>query len=758
VLTDFGIAQFEGDPRLTQTGMVMGSPGFTAPERIRGGDATHASDLWSLGATMYAAVEGRGPYEQRGGAITTMSAIINEDAPIAAHAGRLAEVIAALLRRDPAVRPSAPTAARMFAHVLSVLTASEETSHPAHPPTVASKQVPSSATPRRSAPVPPLAGPRPADPAAAERPASGSPADPAVTLAPAGEPAPAVAEESAAAVAPAVAPTALVGAASEEDAAPGAEGERAGAAEAEPGPAGKKPADSTPEAAAPAAEEEEAADDEAAADEAAKEAEPAPLSGAQADAESIADEAETPPAEAEALAHGDAATSNAADAADAQESAVEEVSAVEAVSAIEPLKTHDDIGDADIPAAPDGLVAADEAVADAELVSTGAPVDTAEPAEAAVGESGPDKTVIDQESGGDRPAERPAPVARTATSKPKPSPSFTAAKPGERSATPTFSAARPGSATAGPAAQPAASTAAATGHAAAKPQYGAPQYGPAGYESARPGSPQYGASLYANSYGGPGSAQAGGTAPYLDQSSQYQLGTGGGRDQRRLRPRWRIIVVIFAVLVAVAIGAGAAIALGHHGSSATAGARTDSTAPTKTPYGSVNALNAPSAVVPAGWKTTALQPAAAKTNAGFTVSLPPGWTVQRKGLGTYFHGPSDMLLEIDLTAHKYPSDMVREAASVESGALATGRFPDYHRAALTQVPVRGTKGAFWQFTWALNDVTPALTDDILFVMPTPDGAQSYAIYLRGRHTGWSSTYLPVFEKILSTFQTIPPTV
>ena len=128
VLTDFGIAQFEGDPRLTQTGMVMGSPGFTAPERIRGGDATHASDLWSLGATLYAAVEGRGPYEQRGGAITTMSAIINEDAPIAAHAGRLAQVIAALLRRDPAARPSAPTAARMFAHVLSVLAASEEAS------------------------------------------------------------------------------------------------------------------------------------------------------------------------------------------------------------------------------------------------------------------------------------------------------------------------------------------------------------------------------------------------------------------------------------------------------------------------------------------------------------------------------------------------------------------------------------------------------------------------------------------------------
>ena len=90
----------------------MGSPGFTAPERIRGGDATPASDLWSLGATIYAAVEGRGPYEQRGGAITTMSAIINEDAPVAPHAAQLAPLIAALLRRDPSTLPSAGAAAR----------------------------------------------------------------------------------------------------------------------------------------------------------------------------------------------------------------------------------------------------------------------------------------------------------------------------------------------------------------------------------------------------------------------------------------------------------------------------------------------------------------------------------------------------------------------------------------------------------------------------------------------------------------------
>jgi len=121
VLTDFGIATMAGDTRLTQTGMVMGSPGFTAPERIRGEDATPASDLWSLGATLYAAVEGHGPFERRGGALTTMSAIINEEAPVAPTAGALAPVIAALLRREPADRPDAATATRMISEVLPQL-------------------------------------------------------------------------------------------------------------------------------------------------------------------------------------------------------------------------------------------------------------------------------------------------------------------------------------------------------------------------------------------------------------------------------------------------------------------------------------------------------------------------------------------------------------------------------------------------------------------------------------------------------------
>ncbi len=117
VLTDFGIATFQGDPKLTQTGMVMGSPGFTAPERIQGNPASPASDLWSLGATLYAAVQGHGPFDKAGGAITTMSAIIHTDPPTAPPSAGLGAVIDALLRRNPADRPDAASAARMLGAV-----------------------------------------------------------------------------------------------------------------------------------------------------------------------------------------------------------------------------------------------------------------------------------------------------------------------------------------------------------------------------------------------------------------------------------------------------------------------------------------------------------------------------------------------------------------------------------------------------------------------------------------------------------------
>jgi hypothetical protein len=115
VLTDFGIATFAEDLGLTQAGMVVGTPGFTAPERIRGDIATPASDLWSLGATLYAAVEGRGPFDRVGGSSDITAGVASADAPRAPSAGPLGPVIDALLSRDPGTRPDSATAERLLA-------------------------------------------------------------------------------------------------------------------------------------------------------------------------------------------------------------------------------------------------------------------------------------------------------------------------------------------------------------------------------------------------------------------------------------------------------------------------------------------------------------------------------------------------------------------------------------------------------------------------------------------------------------------
>src|SRR5262249_5282128 len=115
VLTDFGIAAVAGDPALTQTGMVVGTPGFCAPERIRGAPASPASDLWSLGATLYAAAEGGGPFDGNGSPMAVLASIVHSDPPPARSAGPLGAVIAALMSRDPAQRPDEARAARLLA-------------------------------------------------------------------------------------------------------------------------------------------------------------------------------------------------------------------------------------------------------------------------------------------------------------------------------------------------------------------------------------------------------------------------------------------------------------------------------------------------------------------------------------------------------------------------------------------------------------------------------------------------------------------
>ncbi|MFJ8785502.1 protein kinase [Streptomyces sp. NPDC102476] len=114
LLTDFGIAQIEGDTTITRTGEVVGSVDYLAPERVRGHDPGAASDLWALGATLYTAVEGRSPF-RRTSPIGTMQAVVEEEPAAPVNAGVLGPVLAALLRKDPADRPSSAHAEQMLA-------------------------------------------------------------------------------------------------------------------------------------------------------------------------------------------------------------------------------------------------------------------------------------------------------------------------------------------------------------------------------------------------------------------------------------------------------------------------------------------------------------------------------------------------------------------------------------------------------------------------------------------------------------------
>jgi eukaryotic-like serine/threonine-protein kinase len=104
-LTDFGIASTAGDPSITSTGLLLGSPAYIAPERARGGRPEPGSDLWSLGATLYTAVEGHPPFDKPG-PVATLAAVVTEPHEPCHRAGpSLGPVLGHMLEKDPARRP-----------------------------------------------------------------------------------------------------------------------------------------------------------------------------------------------------------------------------------------------------------------------------------------------------------------------------------------------------------------------------------------------------------------------------------------------------------------------------------------------------------------------------------------------------------------------------------------------------------------------------------------------------------------------------
>ncbi|WP_214322744.1 serine/threonine-protein kinase [Nonomuraea sediminis] len=118
VLTDFGIATTEDEVPVTRTGELVGTPAFMAPERAAGGRARPASDLWSLGATLFFAVEGQSPF-RRETALTTLGAVLHAEPPPMSRAGALAPVLSGLLRKDPVERLTLREAERRIAAVVA---------------------------------------------------------------------------------------------------------------------------------------------------------------------------------------------------------------------------------------------------------------------------------------------------------------------------------------------------------------------------------------------------------------------------------------------------------------------------------------------------------------------------------------------------------------------------------------------------------------------------------------------------------------
>lgn len=165
-ISDFGISHVLGDARLTSTGMLTGTPAYLAPEVARGEPSSAASDVYSLGATLFAAVEGSPPFGMGENAMALLHRVASEPLTPPARAGALTPVLVAMLDRDPAARPAMAEAAEWLQRLDLSAQLEEPPTAPISP--VATTPFPAGPTGPPAPPTvamgtPAAAGPAPAD-------------------------------------------------------------------------------------------------------------------------------------------------------------------------------------------------------------------------------------------------------------------------------------------------------------------------------------------------------------------------------------------------------------------------------------------------------------------------------------------------------------------------------------------------------------------------------------------------------------------
>jgi hypothetical protein len=211
------------------------------------------------------------------------------------------------------------------------------------------------------------------------------------------------------------------------------------------------------------------------------------------------------------------------------------------------------------------------------------------------------------------------------------------------------------------------------------------------------------------------------------------------------------------VLLAAVIGVAIALVTRHSpsASGSTGNTTGNTTVVSGNPPDSVKAINNPAAALPSDWSTKTVLSSELGTAGGFSIGVPPGWTVRQKNLSTYLDAPDGaQYLDVDLTKHDRP-DMVAEAEYVERNAVAQGHLPGYRQVSLRQVKIRETTGAFWAFTWVTPAGVTMRVDDLLFELQTSSGPQSYAVYLTSPTADFAgSRGLLLFERMLRTFEPV----